>query len=336
MADQHGDGSGWDKSRWGSGQDRSGWDKSAWAEASREDAEQSGQEQSGQEQSGQEQAGAGGDEAGRDVASRDSASRDSAGRDSTQRDSTQRDSTQRDSTQRGSTQRNSAQRGSGSTRRDNGQLRRSTRPRQSQPGSEMLTDFQRWLLRSGAKSMRRELSDQVRRTVGGGRRKESGNVGDVATTEIPPEVGESPECQWCPICRAARAMRDSGPSLGDHLSTAGDMVAGAVQEALRGVDSVLSRTSAGGQRSAPPDDWREGDEGWVAARDNWAAAHGAIVSRPDKAEPADEPARTDDDNTDDDNTDNDNTDNPSAENRSADTHGEDDQTEGPDEPDDRR
>jgi len=168
----------------------------------------------------------------------------------------------------------------------------------------MLSDFQRWLLRSGAKSMRKELTGQVRRTFGGGR-ADTGDVWDVATTEIPPEVGESPECQWCPICRAARAMRDSGPNLGDHLWTAGDMVAGAVQEALSAVDSVLSKTSGGSQRAAPRDDWGAGSEGWTAARDNWAAAHGGLVSGPD-ADPADKPGPTDN------------------------------QTEGPDEPDDRR
>jgi hypothetical protein len=165
----------------------------------------------------------------------------------------------------------------------------------------MLSDFQRWLLRSSAKSMRKEVTAQVRRTFGGGR-ADNGDVWDAATTEIPPEVGEAPECQWCPICRAARAMRDSGPSLGDHLLTAGDMVARSVQDALKGVDSVLSKTSGGSDRAAPQDDWGEGSEGWISARDSWAAAHGGLISHPD-ADPADK---------------------------------SDNQTEGPDEPDDRR
>ena len=128
----------------------------------------------------------------------------------------------------------------------------------------MLSDFQRWLLRSSAKSMRKEISGQVRRTFGTGR-SERADVWDTATNEIPPEVGESPECQWCPICRAARRMRESGPGLGDHLSTAGDMVSAAVSEALKSVDSVLSRTSGADSRPAPPDDWAPGSEGWDAA-----------------------------------------------------------------------
>jgi hypothetical protein len=170
--------------------------------------------------------------------------------------------------------------GSGSGQRRStrpGQDRRQSRPRQPAPGAEMLSDFQRWLLRSSAKSMRKEISGQVRRTFGTGR-SERADVWDTATNEIPPEVGESPECQWCPICRAARRMRESGPGLGDHLSTAGDMVSAAVSEALKSVDSVLSRPSGADSRPAPPDDWAPGSEGWDAARDTWAAAHGARVT----------------------------------------------------------
>ena len=58
------------------------------------------------------------------------------------------------------------------------------------------------------------------------------NVWDTATNEIPPDAGESPECQWCPICRAARRMRESGPGIGGQLSGAGDAVASAVQDAV--------------------------------------------------------------------------------------------------------
>src|ERR1700722_9913700 len=113
--------------------------------------------------------------------------------------------------------------------------------KQNLPGSELLTDFQRWLLRSSAKTMRKELTGQVRETLGGGR-PDNTDVWDVATTEIPPEVGESPECQWCPVCRAARRMRDSGPGLGGQLSGAGDVVASAASDVISMIDSLLSRT----------------------------------------------------------------------------------------------
>lgn len=107
--------------------------------------------------------------------------------------------------------------------------------------ADMLSDLQRWLLRSSAKSMRKEIGGQVRKTFGGGR-SETSDVWDTATTEIPPEVGEAPECQWCPICRAARRMRESGPGVGGQLSGVGDAVASAVQDALGALDSMLART----------------------------------------------------------------------------------------------
>jgi hypothetical protein len=175
--------------------------------------------------------------------------------------------------------------------------RRQSRPRQPGPGSDVLTDFQRWLLRSSAKSMGREITGQVRKTLGGGR-SDRADVWDTATTEIPPEVGESPECQWCPICRAARRMRESRPDLGDHLTTAGDAVAAAVAEAMRAFDSVRTRAQApqGPRRDAAgrgrgagagrPDEaggpdarWADRDD-WVAARDAWAADHGALIADP--------------------------------------------------------
>ncbi len=177
--------------------------------------------------------------------------------------------------------------------------RRQSRPRQPGQGADMLSDFQRWLLRSSAKNMRREITGQVRKTLGGGR-SDRADVWDTATTEIPPEVGESPECQWCPICRAARRMRESGPDLSDHLSAAGDAVAGAVQEAMRAFDTILTRGTDAADQQAPRRDASAGRKGpaagrdeagdseappadrdeWIAARDAWAAAHGGQVAPP--------------------------------------------------------
>jgi hypothetical protein len=98
------------------------------------------------------------------------------------------------------------------------------RPRQGAPGTDLFGELQRWFIRQSAKNMRRELTGQVRRSLGGGRTEKT-DVWDTVTHEIPPEVGESPECQWCPICRAARQMRDSGPGLGGQLTGAGTAVA---------------------------------------------------------------------------------------------------------------
>src|SRR5215469_15682561 len=111
-------------------------------------------------------------------------------------------------------------------------------------GVDVFGDLQRWFIRQSAKNMRREISGQVRRTFGGG--GTTSDVWDTATNEIPPEVGESPECQWCPICRAARRMRDSGPGIGGQLSGAGDVVASAVQDAISALDSLLGKASGTG------------------------------------------------------------------------------------------
>jgi len=112
------------------------------------------------------------------------------------------------------------------------------RPRQ--PAPDFVAELQRWFIRQGAKNVRREIGGQVRKTFGGGR-TDNADVWDIATTEIPPNAGEAPECQWCPICRAARRMRESGPGLGGQLQGASEAVATAVQDALSAVDSLLSK-----------------------------------------------------------------------------------------------
>ena len=134
----------------------------------------------------------------------------------------------------------------------------------------MFGDLQRWFIRQSAKNMRNQIGGQVRRTLGGGR--EPSDVWDTATNEIPPEVGESPECQWCPICRAARRMRDSGPGIGDQISGAGDVVASAVQDAISALDSLLSKGGTGPTRPSTGRDGTGRDSAAAdgPARDNTA------------------------------------------------------------------
>jgi hypothetical protein len=100
----------------------------------------------------------------------------------------------------------------------------------TQPGSDPIGDFQRWLMKAGARSLGRDVADRVRSTVGGG--KQTADVWETATTEPPGD--EPPECQWCPICRAARRYRDSGGTggLGGSLAAAGDTLAGLAQDAF--------------------------------------------------------------------------------------------------------
>ena len=101
--------------------------------------------------------------------------------------------------------------------------------RQSRP-SDPVADFQRWLMKAGARSMANQVAGQVKRTLGTERR-DSGDVWDTATNEPPPN--EAPECQWCPVCQAARAARLGGGSgLGAQLANAGGALASVVQDAF--------------------------------------------------------------------------------------------------------
>jgi hypothetical protein len=166
--------------------------------------------------------------------------------------------------------------------RDPAERRAADRPGKS---VDLFGDLQRWFIRQSAKNMRNQISGQVRRTIGGGR--ENSDVWDTATNEIPPEVGESPECQWCPICRAARRMRDSGPGIGDQISGAGDVVASAVQDAIGALDSLLSKAGSGPAKESTGRDGTGRDAAAAdgpprddTARDNTAKDNGRAGGAP--------------------------------------------------------
>ena len=168
---------------------------------------------------------------------------------------------------------------------------------------DLIGDLQRWLIRSSARNMRRELEDQVRRTLGG-QRQDRADVWDVATTEIPAEVGAAPECQWCPICRAARRVRDAGPGVTGPLAGAGEAVATVVQDAFGALDSLLARTGgrdpgragadaarddadlssparSAGEPAGPDAGQAAADAGGSAARpDSLAGEHGQVGWKP--------------------------------------------------------
>jgi hypothetical protein len=102
-----------------------------------------------------------------------------------------------------------------------------------QPGSDPFGDFQRWLMKAGARSITRDVTDRVKSTLGGGSAKAHADVWDAATTEDPTD--EPPECQWCPICRAARRARDAGGSsagFGEQIAGAADALAGLTRDAF--------------------------------------------------------------------------------------------------------
>ena len=103
------------------------------------------------------------------------------------------------------------------------------------PRPDPIGDFQRWLMKSGAKGLGREVRGNLRKTFG---RPAGEDVWSQATREEP---DEPPECEWCPICRAARKYRDSsGPGVGGHLTGAGDAFASVVSDAFSAVESALS------------------------------------------------------------------------------------------------
>jgi hypothetical protein len=103
--------------------------------------------------------------------------------------------------------------------------------------SDPVVDFQRWLMKAGARSMANQVAGQVKRTLGTERRP-SGDVWDTATNELPPN--ESPECQWCPVCQAARAARLGGTGgLGAALSGASAGLATVVQDAFSAFEQVM-------------------------------------------------------------------------------------------------
>lgn len=117
-------------------------------------------------------------------------------------------------------------------------------------------DLQRWLMRSGARGLSKELGGQFRRAqlrLTGRGEESTGDVWQTATTT--PDPGEPPECAWCPVCRAARRMRSGGPGLGAQLAEAGDVVAAAVQEAFARFDSAMRVDHPdGGQQRGTTDD----------------------------------------------------------------------------------
>jgi hypothetical protein len=120
--------------------------------------------------------------------------------------------------------------------RDDGQPASRGPSRTNGQGSDPMADMQRWLMRQGARSMANQVADQVKRTLGAERR-DRGDVWDTATNEPPPN--EPPECQWCPICQAARAARTSGPGLSAMLSDAGGALAGLAQDALSAFEQLM-------------------------------------------------------------------------------------------------
>jgi hypothetical protein len=148
----------------------------------------------------------------------------------------------------------------------------------TQPGSDPIGDFQRWLMKAGAKSVGREVAGRVKSTMGGKSRVKDSDVWETATTEG--ITDEPPECQWCPICRAARRYRESGGTGAPQFAGVGDTLAGLTRDAFSLFDAALRQA----QRPAPPAGARPADHA--------PAGHGPSAPEPSGQAPA-EPGHSD-------------------------------------------
>ena len=112
-----------------------------------------------------------------------------------------------------------------------------------QSGNDPIGDLQRWLVRSGARSVSRQLSGQIRTALGGGKQS-TADVWETATSD------EAPECAWCPICRARRRLRESGPGLSSGVAAAADAVGTVMQDAMSAFEAAVA---AAGRPARPQD-----------------------------------------------------------------------------------
>ena len=121
-------------------------------------------------------------------------------------------------------------------------------------------------MKAGARSLGRDVASKVRSTMGGSSSSgKRASVWETATTEPPGD--EPPECQWCPVCRAARRYRESGSAdsgLGSQLAGVGDVLAGLTRDAF-GIFEAAMRASQRQAGTAPrpdaPDTSGEHDAG---------------------------------------------------------------------------
>ena len=125
-----------------------------------------------------------------------------------------------------------------------------------QPASDLIGEVQRWLVRSGARGVSRGVGDQIRTALRGGGHAD---VWETATADEEP-----PECAWCPICRARRRLRESGPGLASHVAAATDAVGVMMQDAMSAFEAAVA---AAGRQARPRAGSRPGGEVWDMATD---------------------------------------------------------------------
>src|SRR5215831_10303507 len=109
--------------------------------------------------------------------------------------------------------------------------------------------------------MSRELTDQVRAALG--KNQSTGDVWETATTQ--PVPAEAPECAWCPLCRAARIVREAKPGRDKRVAAVGDALTTVVQDAVSVLEAALAATSRSGGGNGRPDATAPGTRGYPAA-----------------------------------------------------------------------
>jgi hypothetical protein len=118
----------------------------------------------------------------------------------------------------------------------------------SRSGQDPIGDLQRWIVRSGARGLSREVSDQIRSVLGRG-----GGPADVWARATAPPSDEAPECAWCPLCRAARVLRESGPGVSSQMAAATEAMNALARDAMSVLESALAATGrAASKASAGP------------------------------------------------------------------------------------
>src|SRR5262245_43709309 len=145
----------------------------------------------------------------------------------------------------------------------------------SRSGQDPIGDFQRWLVRSGARSMSREVSGQIRSMLG-----RSGGPADVWARATAPAADEAPECAWCPICRAARVLREAGPGASARRAAAGEALGVVVRAAVSVFGSAGAAPGRGARAGSAP--------GQTPSGSVWADVTAADPGEPEPG-PAEEP-----------------------------------------------
>jgi hypothetical protein len=136
----------------------------------------------------------------------------------------------------------------------------------------------------------REVSDQIRSVIGG----RGGKSADVWEQATAPPTDEAPECAWCPVCRAARVLREQGPGMSSQVSAASEAMGVFVHDALSIFESALSATGrmakgAGDTRAPSAGVWTDVTEREPAGGPETAD----FVEEPGLADLADEPGTAD-------------------------------------------